>query len=403
MNAVGIDISKGKSMIAVMRSFGEIVASPFEVNHTGSELSKLAHMLKSLNGETKVIMECTGVYYMPIAYALHEAGLFVSVIHAQLIHNFGNNSIRKDKTDKKDSVKIANYGLANWLDLPEYIPEEDIRHMLKTYSRQYTQYCKVKTKFKLNLISLFDQTFPGVNELFTSPPRKKDGHEKWLDFAACFWHCQCICTLSQKVFVERYRRWCKRAGYNFSQHKAEDIYVESLGHFAVIPKNDTTKFLITQAISQINAIAETISLLASEMNRLASLLPEYPIVMEFCGVGTVLGPQLIAEIGDVYRYQQKSSLVRFAGLEPVENQSGTFDGKRKISKQGSPHLRKTLFQVMDCLIKHAPVDDPVFQFLDRKRAEGKHYYSYMNAGCAKFLRIYYARVMEYLNRLDDNA
>jgi len=403
MNAVGIDISKGKCMVVIMRLFGEIVASPFEVNHTASELSELAKRLKSLNGETKVIMECTGVYYMPVAYALHEAGLFVSVVHAQLIHDFGNNTIRKVKTDKADSVKIAQYGLTNWLDLPEYIPEEDVRHMLKTYSRQYTKCCKVKTMFKLNLISLFDQTFPGVNELFSSPPRKKDGHEKWLDFAAYFWHCQCISTLSQKAFIERYRKWCKRAGYNFSQRKAEDIYLESLGHIGVMPKNDTTKLLITQIISQINTLAETILNIAIEMNRLASLLPEYPVVMDFHGVGEVLGPRLMAEIGDICRFPKKSSLVRFAGLEPVENQSGSFDGNRKISKQGSPHLRKTLFQVMDCLIKLTPVNDPVFQFLDRKRAEGKHYYSYMNAGSAKFLRIYYARVMEYLNQLEDNA
>lgn len=65
MNAVGIDVSKGKSTVAIMRQFGEVVVSPFEVIHTDSELSKLANSLKSLNGETKVIMEYTGSYYQP--------------------------------------------------------------------------------------------------------------------------------------------------------------------------------------------------------------------------------------------------------------------------------------------------------------------------------------------------
>jgi hypothetical protein len=72
---------------------------------TGSELSKLASLLKSLHGETKVVMECTGAYHLPIANTLHEAGLFVSAVHAQLIHNFGNNTIRKVKTDKADAIK----------------------------------------------------------------------------------------------------------------------------------------------------------------------------------------------------------------------------------------------------------------------------------------------------------
>ena len=62
MNCVGIDVSKGKSMIAVMRPFGEVVVSPFEVRHTASELSKLAGLLKSLDGETRVVMESTGNY-----------------------------------------------------------------------------------------------------------------------------------------------------------------------------------------------------------------------------------------------------------------------------------------------------------------------------------------------------
>ena len=398
MNAVGIDVSKGKSMIAVMRPFGEIVASPFEVNHTTEELSKLVEMLKKLDGETKIVMECTGVYHLPIAYALNESELFVSTVNPIITRKYDNNSIRKSKNDKVDAIKIANYTLTNWLKLQQFIPEEDVRHMLKVYCRQYNKYKKILTMLKNNLIALLDSTFPGANELFTSPPRKSDGHEKWVDFVSHFWHCKCISSISEKAFVERYRKWCKRAGYNFSQAKAEDLYIDALGHFFIIPMTETTKCLITQATSQINTISETINTLASEMKSLATSLPEYPVVIEFRGVGEILAPQLIAEIGDIYRYFKKSSLVRYAGLEPVENQSGKFRGGESISKQGSPHLRKTLFQVMDCLLKHAPTHDPIFQFLDRKRSEGKHYRSYMCAGAAKFLRVYYARVREYLEK-----
>lgn len=402
MNAVGIDISKGKSMVTIMRPFGEVVASPFEVIHTASELSELANSLKSLDGETKVIMECTGSYYYPIAYALHEAGLFVSAVHAKLIHDFGNNSIRKVKTDKADSIKIASYGLSHWLELPEYIPEEDVRRMLKAFSRQYNKYGKLKTMLHNNLISLTDETFPGVNELFTSPPRKHDGHEKWMDFFFKFWHCECVCNLSPKAFAGRYSKWCKRAGYYFKQDKSDDIYAAACGHLVGMPKNDTTKLLVTQAVNQVTAISESISIIACEMKRLAEMLSEYPVVSKFYGVGDILGPQLMAEIGDVYRYRNKGALVCFAGLEAPPFQSGKFESaNRRISKKGSPHLRKALFQVMDCYLKHSPANEPVYQFLDRKRAEGKHYYSYMTAGSAKFLRIYYARVKEFLDKIEN--
>ena len=399
MNAVGIDVSKGKSMVCIMRPFGEIVASPFEVSHTAGELGQLANRLKSLDGETRIVMEYTGSYCQPIARALHEEGLYVSIVHSLLIHDFGNNTIRRVKTDKADAVKIAAYALSNWLKLPKFVPEEDIRQMLKAYSRQYNKYTKLKTSLKNNLISLLDQTFPGVNELFTSQARKSDGRQKWLDFAAAFWHCECVCGLTPKTFAQAYRKWCKRAKYNFSEAKADDIYAAACGHVNVMPKSDTVELLIKQAVAQVNAIAETLAIVFREMSKLASSLPEYPVVMEFRGVGDVLGSQLMAEIGDIYRFPKKDSLVCFAGLDAPPFSSGKFDSKdRRISKQGSPHLRKTLFQVVDGLLKTAPADDPVFQFLDRKRAEGKHYYVYMTAAAAKFLRVYYGRVKEFLDK-----
>ena len=270
MNAVGIDVSKGTSTVAIMRPFGEVVASPFEVKHTGSELSKLAEMLRGLDGETKVVMECTGAYHLPIAYALNEAELFVSTVNPIITHNYDNNSIRKARNDKSDAIKIANYTLTNCLKLQPFIPEEDVRHMLKVYSRQYNKYKKILTMLKNNLISLLDSTFPGANEIFTSQPHKSDGHEKWIDFVAHFWHCKCISSLSQKAFVVRYQKWCKRAGYYFSQAKAEDVYIDALGHCYIIPMAETTKRLITQAASQTNTVSETINSLAGEMKSLAA-------------------------------------------------------------------------------------------------------------------------------------
>ena len=85
MNAVGIDVSKGKSTVAIMRPFGEVVAESFEVAHTDAELRKLACFLEKLPGETRIVMEYTGNYWQPIAKVLHDAGIFVSIVNALLI------------------------------------------------------------------------------------------------------------------------------------------------------------------------------------------------------------------------------------------------------------------------------------------------------------------------------
>ena len=228
MNAVGIDVSKGKSMVTIMRPSEDIVVSPFEITHSPSELSKLADLLKSLSGETRVVMECTGSYHIPIAIFLHNAGFFVSTVHSLLIHNFDNNTIRRVKTDKANAVKIANYALKNWDKLLPYSTESDIRKMLKAYNRQYNKYNKIKTILKNNLISIIDQSFPNVNSLFTSSERSKDSHQKWIDFIQKFWHAECVSNLSKSVFCERYKRWCKKHGYHYSQNSSEKIYTFSL-------------------------------------------------------------------------------------------------------------------------------------------------------------------------------
>ena len=115
------------------------------------------------------------------------------------------------------------------------------------------------------------------------------------------------------------------------------------------------------------------------------------------GAGPITGPQIMAEIGDVRHFTHKGALVAFASVDAPPFQSGTFDSKnRHVSKRGSPHLRSALFQVCTAILRHKNPNNPIYAFMDRKRAEGKHYYVYMVAGAAKFLRIYYARVKECL-------
>jgi len=399
MNAVGIDVSKGKSMIAILRPYGEIVSSPFEIHHTSSEISSLIEQIKSIEGESRIVMEHTGRYYEPLAHELSLANLFVSAVNPKLIKDFGDNSLRKVKSDKADSIKIARYALDSWTNLKQYCLMDEIRNQLKTMNRQFGFYVKHKTAMKNNFIGILDQTYPGVNTYFDSPARD-DGSQKWVDFATTYWHVDCVRKMSLNAFTDHYQKWCKRRKFNFSKSKAEEIYGAAKELVPVLPKDDLTKLIVKQAVEQLNTASKTVEELRALMKETASKLPEYPIVMEMTGVGPSLGPQLMAEIGDVTRFTHKGAITAFAGVDPGVNQSGTYEQKSvHASKRGSSTLRKTLFQVMDALIKNKPHDDAVYRFMDKKRTQGKPYYVYMTAGANKFLRIYYGRVKEYLASL----
>ena len=129
MNAVGIDVSKGKSMMAALRPMGEVALPPKEYSHTEVGLERMALDILALGEDTRALMEATGRYHEPVAAALHEYGIRVTVLNPLFIKQSGGGSIRKVKTDKADAVKIAKYALDNWVDLREYTPMEAVREL----------------------------------------------------------------------------------------------------------------------------------------------------------------------------------------------------------------------------------------------------------------------------------
>lgn len=398
MNAVGIDVSKGKSTVAILRPQGIVVASPYDVPHTGSSLKELAATIKKLRGETRVVMEATGNYYEPIARFLHEQGIFVSVVNPMLISDFGGNTLRRPKTDKKDSVKLALYALTYWLDLKQYKPQENLRKSLKMLNRQYQFAVKQQTMLNNNLISQLDLTFPGINKLFTSPDRERDGHLKWVDFVVEFPHRDCIAKLTPSAFIKKYQSWCKSNGYHYRSSKAEEIHAFARETVSAVPASDSIILIISQAASMLNAALENAAALHHEMKRIAEMLPEYETVMEMFCVGDKTRPQLMAEIGDTRRFHSRRAITAYFGYDSENDDSGQHISRSNpITKKGNSALRRTLFMIMIALIQNQPEDNPVYQFLDKKRSEGKHYYCYMTATANKFLRIYYAKVNEVLN------
>lgn len=403
LNAVGIDVSKGRSTVAVLQPGGIVIHKPFDVKHTSTELHQLTTYLGSLEGDTRVVMESTGRYHEPILKALTKAGLFVSAVNPHLIRNYGNNTIRKVKTDPADAKKIARYTLDNWAELREYTDMDTTRTQLKTLNSQFNFFMKQKVAAKSNLIALLDQTYPGVNKLFTSPTRS-DGTEKWVDFAYSFWHVDCVRKSGIKAFTERYERFCQHHGYNYQPDMPQRIYDASRDLIAVLPKESVYKELIQDSIQELNLAARHVEELRSRMNELASMLPEYSTVMAMNGVGKTFGPQLIAEIGDVSRFTHREALTAYAGVDPGRDDSGQHNSTSvNASKCGSPRLRKTLFLIMTVILQNGETDDPVSKFLFKKRSEGKPYLVYMTAGANKFLRVYYGKVKECLRNQEQTT
>ena len=196
MISVGIDISKDKSCVCIMKPFGEVVCKPCECNHTESE-------------EVRVVMEATGVYHYPVLMYLKSRGIFVSVQNPLVIKKYSNTYFRKGKTDKKDAVKLANYGIEKWIYLVDYEPFEETYDELRYLSRQYIYYQNLRVTTKINLSNILERTMPRIKSLLRSNSSnfRKD---KLTAFAMKYWHYDNITSKGEKQFVDSYNKWAKK-------------------------------------------------------------------------------------------------------------------------------------------------------------------------------------------------
>ena len=396
MISVGIDVSKDKSTICMLRPYGEVVEAPYNIDHTEQALNTLIERIKSFDEDVKVVLEATGGYHQVVVAKLLTSNIFTVVVNPYIMKKYCAATLRKAKTDKIDSIRIANYGIDHWFSMTAYCPPDEIYKELKLLGRQYEQYVRLKVGCKIQLANLLDGVMPGIKSILQGTVPAYSTKDKLCDFVEKYWHYDNIKKMSEKQCLSDYEKWTKRKGYRYNESQAIAIYQLSKNNIPTLKSSTpSTKMLVLQAVKSVREAELTLSLIISQMQEIASTLPEYSVVREMKGVGDVLSVRLIGEIGDVRRFRNGSSLVAFAGIDAPPYESGKFVGtNRNISKRGSSTLRKIGYEIMHSLKVSKPTEDSaVYDFIIKKENEGKPKRVAKIAGLNKFLRIYYARVV----------
>ena len=391
MISVGIDVSKGKSMVCIMKPGGEVLKSPFEMLHSMESILHLIKLINSYDEEVRVILENTGHYHLPVVTLLVEKGIFTCCVNALRMKKFCSQSIRRAKTDKIDAVHIAQFGLTYWNELSPVKPPEDIYRELKLLARQYYQIISILVKAKVSLSNLLDQTMPNIQTIL----QDFDSNHKLTEFVKRYYHYGHILKMGKSKFTSDYCKWSKKQGYRKSERLADKIFAMAQNGIPVLPNSPTAKMVVLEAVRMIHEIEASRNTILTQMQNFAKTLPEYSVVRDMQCIGDTLAPRIIAEIGDVRRFKNRNALIAYSGIDTPPYQSGAFNAtERHISKRGNSYLRKTGYEIMQSLIKHKPIGDPVYDFICKKRLEGKCGKEAMIAGLNKFLRIYYGRISE---------
>ena len=395
MISVGIDVSKGKSTVCFLKPGGEVLKTPYDIMHNKEDLAALVECINSFDDEVRIVLEDTGHYHYPVVKFLVDNGMFVSTVNALRMKKYCSQSIRKAKTDRIDAIRIASYGLTYWSELTPASSLGSVYKELQMLARQYHRTTSLLVKAKVDFSTILDQVMPGIQNLLQNVKENR----KLTNFVLKYFHFENICSMGEKRFISNYCSWAKKQGYRgLHERKAKDIFALAQSGIPVLPNSNSTKIVVEEIIRVLHEIESSRTSILTQMTALAKTLPEFSLVHSFSCVGEVLAPMIIAEIGDVRRFKNKHSLIAYAGIDSPPYQSGTFIAtERHISKRGNSYLRKVGFEIMQSLIKHQAIGDPVYEFIQKKRLEGKSYKEAMIAGLNKFLRIYYGKVKELLS------
>lgn len=396
MYAVGIDVSKGKSTISIITLEGEIIEEPFEINHDQDGIDMLLSKIKNYKkDEIKFLMEATGHYHLPLLNSLIERDYFVCVENALVIKKYCDMDLRKVKNDRKDSLKLAGYCSEKWFKLRKFEASDEIRSQLQLLSRQYSQYIKISTNLKIQLTNLIDKTFPGIKKIIDDENR----YELLLDVYEKYSYPNLILEKDKKEFIDDIEIMAKKYRHKVGRIIGENLYAKAPTIITSCPYNESLQLSINSCILLLRQTLKVTNDIISKMDELAMQLKEFDTVNNMKGVGPKTRARLIAEIGDIRKYNNANCLIASCGIDTPPYQSGSFNStNRHITKRGNKYLRKVGYEIAKSIKSSRPKsDNAVYLFMLKKEAEGKNKTAAKIAGLNKFLRIYYARVKELYN------
>ena len=391
---VGVDVSKGKSTIAIIDENMVLQVKVFEVEHTLKDMPKLIEILEKYGGKenVKIGMEETGNYHLPIYKYLTKKGYETGKDNALKVKKYLDREIRKSKTDKKDARKLGEYVIENWNKIKTKEEEDEVYIKLRFLSRQYVGKMSVQKELKVELSNLCDLVFPGYYGIIDS-----DNIEVALDLLKMFYHSDIAKEMTEEEITKKIEdayenKPHKKMAKNFGKkmHALSQICIP------VYEVSDQIRLAVESTVDCLKEVMKATNNIIAEMGEIARELPEFKEIIKMPGIGEKLASRLIAEIGDPKRFKNAGSIIAYAGIDSPAYQSGNKNVKGiRISKRGNKYLRQVGYEIMMSIKKlkgKTREGHLIYEYMVKKENEGKCKKSAKIAGFNKLLRMYYGMI-----------
>lgn len=374
---LGIDIGKNTHVASLVDDKKKVIFKAFSFSNSIEGACSLILKLQAFKNELEVGMEATGHYWLSLYSYLVEKNFTVRVINPIQTDGWRSGiEIRKRKTDIIDSLLIAD--LLRYGDFVETSLSNEDYLSLRNLSRFRSFLISSIGDLKRKTIALLDQVFPEYASSFSNIFGKTS--KEILSHFSTPSDFEDIGSDDLNTFLESVTK------KNYASKKIDELSKKASSSFGINFCLDSFSLQIKMLIEQISFIQNQVSDVENEIEVLLEKLNS-PITT-IPGIGSVNAATILGEIGDIKRFSNPSKLVAYAGLDASVSQSGEYESTyNHMSKRGSPHLRRALFQSA----LRAEFCDPVFSdYYQKKLSEGKHHLVATNAVARKLCHTIFA-------------
>ena len=378
MYIVGIDIGKNHHEASIVSPEGKQIGHSlrFATTHKGAD-SLMSFIFNNIGNSSCIFgMEATGHYWYPIYSFLKARGYTIYVINPIQSDSLRKMYIRQTKNDSIDSFLIAEvirFGQFTTTSMAD----ENILAM-RQLCRYRDSVISSRTEIKLRISTIMEQIFPEYEKQFSS---------LWLSTSMGILEKYLTPENIENAPIDELFEIIKDKSHNkLTMKKAISIREAAADTFGIKIAQDAFSFQLKQLIDRMNFLDKQIEALDIEIMKYYEQFDCY--LHTIPGIGIIGAATILAEIGDISRFKNSSSLIAFAGIDPTVRQSGEFNSTHNhMSKRGSPYLRHAIFLAATTCSFH---NSPLNAYYKKKRDQGKHHLTATGAVARKLTTVIYA-------------
>lgn len=357
---IGLDVSKASAKLAVATDQKIVFENDISLDVIGFKtLLSIIHAYK----DAEIVFEATGVYSRRLEKFLQDNDIFYHILNPLVAKKRLDNGSRFRKNDQRDAQGLALTEFTSTLTAfkPRFL--DPVYRELSDMSRYYDQQSDDIKRAKNRLHKVIQLSFPGFE------------NEINLD------------TVSGLAVLRLFPHPAKIKGHSFNDLKMMilDLALPSIGeqrarnlaeklwhlHSISYPAVDVNSFVVKQLQKQVTDVLtrkKERENVITEMIPLAEQLPEYEILLSIPSIAENTAVRLIGELGDLRRFEKRSQLNSFIGIDLIEIQSGDYVAQRHITKHGNPHARKLLYWTVINMISSTATSNHIRDQYENRRA-----------------------------------